>query len=392
LSPAARPDVLVAGGGIVGLAAARALAAAGASVVVIERGVPGAQASAAAAGMLAPLAEVPEPGPMFEACREARDLWGPWVAELVEESGRPVDYDTSGALAVARDDDESAALDRLAAAAAELGEPTRDMPLAELRRLVPDLAPDVFRALHLPGDHRVDNVEACAALAEALERRGVPVHGGSEVVRVEPGDPVRLAVRDDAGERTLEAGALLVATGAWSGSLPGLPPLPVVPVRGQMMSLGGVDWPWQGSLRAGDRYAVRRALANAVRRADGLIVGATVEEAGFAVANTPAGLADLAAFVERLVPTLAGRPVRAVWAGLRPGTPDGLPILGPLPGAEGVFLATGHYRNGILLAPWTARRVAAMMLAGGGGGADSAAGAEPGPFSPRRFPSLDERI
>jgi glycine oxidase len=329
--------------------------------------------------MLAPLAEVPEAGPMFDACRQARDLWTAWAAELGEEAGRPIGYDVSGALAVARDEEEDAALDRLAAAASELGETTREMPLAEARRLVPDLAPDVRRVRHLPGDHRVDNVAACDALVEIVERRGGAVHAGTTVENVEhTAGGIRLKVRDDAGPREVEAAALVVAAGAWSGSLPGLPPLPVVPVRGQMMSIGGVSWPWQGTVRAGRRYAVRRSTANAVRRADTLIVGATVEDSGYEVANTPAGLADLAGFVARLFPALAERPVRAVWAGLRPATPDGLPVLGPLPGADGVFLATGHYRNGILLAPWTALRVAAMV-------ADGEAPAAGDPFSPQRF-------
>ena len=299
----------------------------------------------------------------------------------------PIGYDASGALAVARNAAEDAALATLAEAAAELGEPTAEMPLAEARRRVPDLAPDVARVLHLPGDHRVNNVDACDALLEAVTRRGVAVHAGTAVERIDAPDdgPVRLAVRGGDGERQVEAEALLVAAGAWSGSLPGLPALPVVPVRGQMMLIGGVDWPWQGVVRAGERYAVRRAPANAVRRADSLLIGATVEDSGFEVENTTRGLADLTAFVARLFPALVERPVRAVWAGLRPGTPDGLPLLGPLPGHQRVFLATGHYRNGILLAPWTARRVGAMMLGGRPPAADD-------PFSPRRFPSPGEPV
>ena len=382
-----RPDVVIVGGGIIGLAAARELAAQGATVEVIERGRPGREASAAAAGMLAPLAEVPEAGPMFDACREARDQWAAWVGELEAETGMPIGYDASGALAVARSAEEDAALATLTAAASELGEPTAEMPLAEARRWVPDLAADVERVLHLPGDHRVNNVDACDALLEAVTRRGGVVHAGTTVERVDAPDdgPVRLTVRDGDGERQVEAEALLVAAGAWSGSLPGLPALPVVPVRGQMMLIGSVDWPWQGVVRAGERYAVRRAPANAIRRADSLLVGATVEESGFEIANTARGLADLTAFVAGLFPALLERPVRAVWAGLRPGTPDGLPLLGPLPGHPRVFLATGHYRNGILLAPWTARRVAAMMLGGHLPGADD-------PFSPQRFPAPAEPV
>jgi glycine oxidase len=379
--------VAVVGGGIVGLAAARELAGRGLAVTVIERGGPGCQASSAAAGMLAPLSEVPEPGPLFDACRAARDGWTAWAAELEAETGRSIGHDTDGALAVARDDEEAAGLARLAAAAAELGEPTREISLAEARRLVPDLAADVRSVLHLPGDHRVDNVATCGALAAAVRGRGVALRTGTAVERVEAagGGTVRLALRGENGPATLETGALVVAAGAWSGSLPGLPALPVAPVRGQMMSIAGVDWPWQGTVRAGDRYAVRRALASAVRRADTLLVGATVDDAGFEVANSPAGLADLAAFVRRLFPALAERPVRSIWAGLRPGTADGLPILGPLPEHHGVFLATGHHRNGILLAPWTAERVAAMV-------ADGAAPEGAAAFAPERFLRARESV
>ena len=381
---------MVVGGGIIGLAAARELAARGLSVTLLERDEPGLQASAAAAGMLAPLAEIPEPGPMFEAARAARDGWGEFAAEVADEAGldspAAFGYDTTGALAVAADDETAAALTDLASAAEELGEPVSEMPLAEARRLVPDLTPDLQRALHLPGDHRVDNVAFCQALITAARSRGVLVQRGSEVESLEEtADGVRLRLAGGGGTgggaapRTVDAGAVLLAAGAWSGrllaagsgsrgddaepgsALPGL--LDVSPVRGQMMSLGDVHWPWTGSVRAGERYAVRRqSLANAVRRADTVLVGATVEaDAGFVAENTAAGLADLTAFVHRLFPGLADRPVRSIWAGLRPGSPDGLPFIGAVPGLRHTWVATGHYRNGILLAPWTARRIADLI-------------------------------
>lgn len=379
MSPVTHPDVLVLGAGIVGLAAARELAGRGLAVEVLDRRRPGREASAAAAGMLAPLAEVPEPGPLFDACRAARDLWRPWLDELEDEADRRVDFDDSGALVVARDDEEEAALDALASAAAELGEDAEPMPLDEVHSHVPGLTPDLRRALLLPGDHRVDNPAACDALVRACVARGVTVRDGAAVERVETVDgAVRVTVQEGSSSRLLEAGRLLVAAGAWSGGIEGLPPLPVEPVRGQMLSLAAVDWPWLGVVRAGRRYAVRRAVGNAVPRADGLLVGATVEDAGFHAVNTPAGLEDLVGFVRSLFPTLVDRPVHRVWAGLRPGTPDGLPLLGPWPGAEGVVAATGHYRNGILLAPWTARCVADLMVDGEevpGGGA----------FDPSRF-------
>jgi len=389
MSPAARPsvnrrpDALVLGGGIIGLAVARELAGRGLAVELLERDRPGCHASSAAAGMLAPLAEVPEPGPMFDACRAARDLWPGWVEELVAEAGREIEYDRSGALVVARNEAEVAALDGLREAAANLGEEVRPLALADARELVPDLAPDVEQAVLLPGDHRVDNVQVCDALARAAARRGVAVRSGAEVTRVAVLDGgVRVTVREGSAERQVEAAALILAAGAWSGAVPGLPKLPVRPLRGQMLCLGEVRWPWQGSVRAGHRYAVHRALSNAVPRAGTLLVGATAEDAGFAAVNTPAGLLDLAGFVGDLFPALVERPVLSVWAGLRPSTPDGLPLLGPLPGAQAVVAATGHHRNGILLAPWTAERVAAGLAAGSAAEwVDS--------FSPARFSTAE---
>jgi glycine oxidase len=361
------PDVLVLGGGIIGLACARELATAGFQVEICERLRAGAEASTAAAGMLTPLAESPVAGPFFDACRAARDLWAPWVPALAEESGLGVEYDTSGALLVALAATEAAWLERIDRTARALGEAVEEIEPAVLYRRVPDLAPGVRRALHLPGEHRVDNVQACAALAVAARRRGVELRYASAVERVERrGDGVR--VHGNGWRR--DAGLLVLAAGAWSGLVPGLPELPVRPVRGQMLLLGGVDWPWQGIVRGEHAYTVRRG-------ATGLLVGATSEEAGFVQHATVAGIEGLLAFARRLFPGLDGAHLEATWAGLRPGTPDDLPIVGWLPGWP-VLAATGHYRNGILLAPWTARRVAELAQAGPGSG-------EGDPFSPARF-------
>lgn len=361
------PDVLVLGGGIIGLACARELALRGLRVEVVERLPAGAEASLASAGMLAPLGDFPAAGPFLDACRASRDLWGPWVAALESETGLGVDYDTSGGLLVALDEEDEAELDRLASLARELGEGAEDVEPEALRRWVPDITPDVRRALHLRGEHRVDNVQLCAVLAQAVQKLGVILHYDSEAVRVERRPEGTVLVSGHHWRK--EARLLVLAAGAWSGLIPELPPLPVRPVRGQIVLLGGIGWPWSGSVRRGASYAVRRGST-------GLLVGSTQEEAGFDKHNTVEGIESLLAFVRRLLPGIGNARLETIWAGLRPGTADDLPIIGPLPGWPAVA-ATGHYRNGILLAPWTAREVARLALTGGE--------IEMPAFSPQRF-------
>jgi glycine oxidase len=367
------PDVLVIGGGIIGLACARALALAGFRVEVVERLPAGAEASAAAAGLLSPVDEASTPGPFLDACLASRDLWSAWVPELEEETGLSIDYDTSGGLLVALDEDDEARLDATIRVAEDLGEPVEDVEIATLRRSVPGISPEVRRALLLPGDHRVDNVQMCAVLARSAEKHGVMFHYASEVTRIELRPEGSVLVLGEHWRK--EARLLVIAAGAWSGLLGGLPPLPLRPVRGQMVLLGGVDWPWMGSLRTGaSTYTVRRG-------ATGLLVGATLEEAGFDKHLTADGIGGLLAFAHRLVPDLGTARLETLWAGLRPATPDGLPILGPIPGWPAIA-ATGHYRNGILLAPWTARQIAGMALSGA---VERGHDAETAPFAPGRF-------
>ena len=363
-----QPDVAVIGAGLIGLTCARALADRGLTVCVLDSGEPARQASWASAGMIAPLAEVPQPGPFFEICRHARDLWTSYAPALAAESGYELDYDTSGALLLA---DGSDRLPAIEAAAMALAEPCRRLPAAEAAALLPGMAED-GEVLLLPGEHRIDNRALCLALLDLLGRRGVQIRSGWPVTRIEA-SPAGVRLENTQGEK-LEAGAIVIAAGAWSGQIAGLPPLPVLPVHGQMFALGGVPWPWQGSIRGSHFYAVRRH--------DGrLLVGATAEEIGFSAENTLGGVADLINWTQRLFPGLAGCPLLEFWSGLRPATPDRLPILGEL--ERGVFVATAHFRNGILLAPWTAEKIAEMVT-----GVPIAAPDRPALelFSPDRFP------
>lgn len=342
-----KSDVVVIGAGLIGLVCARALAARGLRVTVVDSGEPGRQASWASAGMIAPLAEVPEPGPFFETCRRARDLWASYAPELAAESGFDLDYDTTGALALAEDGDRLLALE---GAANAQHEPSRRLDRAEAEALIPGIAADEGEILLLPGEHRIDNRALCLALIDLLPRLGVDILDGWPVAAIES-SPGGVLLRHPNGER-LAAGTALLAAGAWSGQIAGLPSLPVLPVHGQMLALGGVDWPWLGSVRGSHFYAVRR-------QGHRLLVGATAEEIGFSTDTTLGGLAELSGWCRNVFPSLAACPLLEIWSGLRPATPDRLPILGEL--ERGVFVATAHFRNGILLAPWTAEKIAELV-------------------------------
>ena len=371
----AAPDVLIVGGGIIGLACAEALAVRGLRVQLVDREAPDRPArrgaSWASAGMIAPLAEVHEDEEFLDVCLRSRDLWTRWAPELEESAredldGGSLDYDRSGAYLVAdRPVDEPDRLDRFAEAGRRAGERLDRPSAAAVRRSIPDAAPDLDFGLRLAGEHRVDNRQVCLALHGRLRRLGVELTR-AEVHAIES-QPGGVTVRTADG--VLSAGRVLVAAGAWSPNIQGLPELPISPLRGQMLRLAGVDWPFLGCVRGTGFYAVRR------RNGD-LLIGATEDEAGFDCSVTCHGLAQLTAWLHRTFPSLADHPVTETWAGLRPSTPDGRPILEQVDSA--VWVAAGHHRNGILLTPWTAQAMCRWI-------ADGERPAEQKLFSLQRF-------
>ncbi|MEO8277210.1 MAG: glycine oxidase ThiO [Thermoanaerobaculia bacterium] len=364
---AKHPDVLVLGAGLIGLAAARELAGRGLSVELLEARHPGAGASSAGAGLLAPISDWESTRPFIDICRRARDDWRTFRNDLVAESGIDIEYDTSGGYLIAHEPGDDATLDETVAIAATAGEDALEVDVDLVRAVVSDLTPAARRALHLAGEHRVDNVAACAALAESCRRRGVVLSAGFVAHRV--AFPDRQVVVESSQSRR-HAGHLVVASGAWCSAIAGLPDLPVRPIRGQMLRIEGANWPFAGSLRCRHEYVVRRGTA-------GLLVGATVEEAGFAEYPTVAGVEKLLDFARRLFPGLASARLESTWAGLRPGSPDGRPLLGPWSETP-LTIACGHYRNGILLAPWSGRQIARSIV-------DREAIESAELFSPHRF-------
>ncbi len=364
-------DVLVVGGGIIGLSVARALAKRGLAVHVVDRPRPGEAATRAAAGMLSPLSEASEAGPFLSAGLASLERYPAWIEELGELSGLDPLHRPDGKLRLALDDAEAARIDALLARAAQAGvEASRLGPAQARAHAGVELGPFAAAVL-LRHDHQVDNRRLHEALLLACRRSGVRFSADCEVssllVRNRRVEGVSLA-----DGSTREADEVVLAAGAWSGSVPGLPfPLPVRPVRGQMLALDAGPALPPRVVESGEVYLVPR-------RDGRLLVGATVEEVGFEAGCTADARKALLSRASRLLPALEGRPVLDHWCGFRPGTPDGNPIVGRVPGARGLTVATGHFRNGILLAPWTGAAIARLLA--GGGGPDI-----PADFRPDRF-------
>jgi glycine oxidase len=333
-------DVAIVGGGIVGLAIAWRARARGLSAVVYERGELGAGTSRVAAGMLAPVAEADagERELLELGLRSAR-LWPTFAQELIEAGGIDIDYRARGTLMLARDRDEAEALERERDLRERLGLRVERLLASAARRLEPALAPTLRSALHLPDDHAVDPRLVCAALARACEGAGVVLRSRAEV-------------RDLAALPTDQA---VIAAGPWSAAFGD--EAHVRPVKGQSLRLRDPAGP--GLL---DRV-VRFEGGYLVPRGDGrYVLGATTEERGFDTAVTAGGVYELLRDAGELVPGVLELEVEEAIAGLRPGTPDNAPIIGRSPSDPRIVWATGHYRNGVLLAPVTAELVAAELV------------------------------
>lgn len=366
-------DVVVIGGGAIGCATARELARRGARVVVVERDTPARAATWAAGGMLSPLAEAAEPGRFLDFALVSLERFPGLVAALREETGVEIEYRDNGKLLVALDDDGLARLEAGYAWRRETGQPVTWLGAEDARRIEPALSPETRAAILLENDHRVDNRQFGHALWLAAKRAGVEFRLGAPALRVDrSADGSRATGVTLLDGESIAAGAVVLAAGAWSGQIAGVPRrVPVVPVRGQILALRTVPPPLDRVVLGAGAYLVPRGNGH-------LIVGATAERAGFRIECTAGGIARLLGSATALVPGLVDAPIVETWAGLRPGTPDERPILGPDPDVSGLFYATGHYRNGILLTPITAELVADAVLG------TAPAGAFEG-FAPDRF-------
>jgi glycine oxidase len=363
-------DAVVIGAGVIGLACAWRLARRGASVLVLERGHAGCGASGVAAGMLAPVTEADfGEEALLRLNLAARERWPAFAAELEERSGLGCCYRESGALVAAADRDDAEELRRLHAFQRSLGLHAEWLSSRECRQLEPGLSPRISGGIFAPQDAHVDPVAVLAALREVLDHAGGEVLEGAEVAGLRrDGDRVA-AVRIAGGE--VEADVVVAATGAWSGEL--VPEAPVRPVKGQILELRRR----RGTVPPPERI-LRTPRCYLVHRPDGRVVlGATVEEQGFDRAVTADGVRRLLEAAWEVYPEVGELELVAARAGLRPGSPDNAPLIGEGE-EEGLLWATGHYRNGVLLAPVTADAVTDLVTEGT---APEGAAA----FSPRRF-------
>ncbi len=362
-------DLVVVGGGVIGLSCAWRAAQRGARVVVLERSRPGSGATRVAAGMLAPVGELTFGEPeLLELTLAAARMYPEFVAELESATGQSTGYERLGALHVALDRDEAAQLRRVHDLQRSLDLEAEWLPPRRCRDLEPGLTPSFHGGVLAAGEAAVDPRALTQVLVTACAEEGIEIRAGCEVVgsilRSDRIVGVRVKKQADFGKKhytytesgaDLHAEAVVVATGAWSGAggwLPEQARPPVRPVKGQVVELRSRS----------DEPAARHILASErvylVPRADGrLVIGATVEEMGFDTAVTAGGAHELLREAYRLLPDIAEMEWVGATAGLRPGTPDNLPLVGP--GAiDGLLLATGHFRNGILLAPLAAQAVA----------------------------------
>ncbi|HEX4001643.1 MAG TPA: glycine oxidase ThiO [Candidatus Acidoferrales bacterium] len=369
-------DVAIVGGGAIGVSIAFELAAQDLRVVVLDRRQPGHEASWAAAGMLSPAPDSPRDIPLAPLGAESLRMYPEFIAAVEEESGKSASYAPNGAIEIFLpphgefERDQKAAEYRLLDLAAEA------TPLSVARAHEKSFAPNATAALWLPEEATVEPRLLMAALLAGAQNRGVEIRSDCAVTGI-PCARNRCTGVIAGGEK-IDAGHVVIAAGCFSAELADAAAflarlLPTRPVRGQLLALRHEGFALSRVLRSERGYLVPRR--------DGRIVaGSTKEEAGFEKRVTAEGIRKVLDAAIEICPTLAGAEIVETWSGLRPGTPDDLPILGPTD-VEGLLVATGHYRNGILLTPVTARLIRDWIVRGDAGFEDFDAAT----FSPLRF-------
>ncbi len=347
------PDVIVVGGGLMGCSVAYRLAKDGASVLVLERSIPGAEASSAAAGILGPTVESFDDALALQLGRRSRELHAELADELDELFGIDVGFRRCGVLKIAFTEEELAALDAQASSLDVHGVRCNRWSPEDLRHEEPAANPEALGALNISEDAQVEPKKLLSAVALGAESDGVTFRSGSTVraVSVEAGRARGVQL----GDELIEAERVVVAAGSWTTLIPGLPfdSETIYPVRGQMIATHTRPPIFRRIVFGAGGYVVTRP--------DGRVLcGSTMERVGFERGITFGGMADVIDKATRIAPGLRSAAIEDQWSSFRPGTPDGLPLVGETR-IEGLLLASGHYRNGILLAPLTAELIADAM-------------------------------
>ncbi len=371
-------DAVIVGGGLIGCSLAAELAERGLSVTVVERSEPGSEASGAAAGMLSPQADAGESSPLFDLAIESRELYPDWARRALEETRIDIGFRRIGILRVSREENapEGVSVEWQRARGLRAEErPCESLPSTVAARL----APGVRSSVYFPDEAVVDPRRATRAAWLLAERRGARVETGISVRRFTIDRGACRGVETDAG--AIASGFVVDAAGAWAAFDGNLPvALPVGPVRGQIVEVRLSGRPLETVLSSEEAYLVPREDG-------GVLIGSTIEHVGFRKEVTAGAVRQLLDAAARLCPDISSARFVTAWAGLRPGTPDGWPILGES-GVDGLFFATGHFRSGILLAPATARRLADRLT----GPVSGHPGAGLSAFSIDRFAGLPSRL
>ncbi|MFW2387997.1 MAG: glycine oxidase ThiO [Polyangiales bacterium] len=364
------PDVIVVGGGLMGCTVAYRLAKDGARVLVLERSIPGAEASSAAAGILGPSMESFDDALALQLGRRSRELHAELADELDELLGVDVGFRRCGVLKLAFSAEELVALDTQAASLEIHGVRCHRWSPEELLQEEPSANPDALGALSVSEDAQVEPRKLLSAVALGAERDGVSFRSGSTVhsIEVEAGRARGVQL----GDELIEADRIVVAAGSWTTLIPGLPfdSDTIFPVRGQMIATETRPPVFRRIVFGAGGYVVPRP--------DGRVLcGSTMERVGFERGITFGGMADVIEKATTIAPVLRTAAIVEHWSSFRPGTPDGLPLVGETK-LENLFLASGHHRNGILLAPLTAELIADAM-------AGKPASRQSDALSPHRF-------
>lgn len=348
-------DVVVIGGGVIGLAIAWNLTEQQLHPLVVEKNQPGQEASSAAAGILAVSSGRSRQGPVYQLKRASQALYPALVQEIEQRTGIDVEYHTAGVLDLIRTQEDEQKYREIYQLRREQGSAAAWLSADEVRRLEPHLTTELRGAVHFPDDHHLNNGKLAQAWAKAVVQRGATIRTDATVTEARIANGKVTAVR--IGDEWISTNTVVIAAGSWSqqvGEIFGLT-IPVQPAKGQMMSVRStlvrhvISWD--------DHYLVPRKNGE-------VVIGSTVEFVGY---DKEVSLATLRALIDRsvaLVPELHSAPLHRFWAGLRPYSPSRRPILCRAPGLENVILATGHHRNGIVMAPMTGKLIAELITTG----------------------------